>query len=377
MTERKHVAKTLKNVIEHPVMVGVMDKTVDPNILLTQVDGWWGFDFYSRKPGPALVDGVFKGTDLDLACFMSAIADRGAVINIPTYKSMRPKTIKEGQRVISDENRHGPVLNLVSNKDVFSFGVRIKDAQVVTTDTVGEYRTFSLTDPSGDWYAGWRVIQWSPTAKENKFLTESRLWTDNKVIFKNFVHPNRWTSFYGQYYFITKAIIERLTDQAKYYGQEIKRMVAEGVRYPETGEGAPIVWPKSEREPGKSVKFKSLQVEVDIPEYIGEYPKFENTTENLVRITKDRKIWNNTIIPNLRFPARCTELAFLMYGGERMPAWLSGGTKWEEDYKMKGKKILWRRLVFTQPGVGQRAVAIRMRTREKSEIMNMDYQGGI
>lgn len=376
MTERKHVAKTLKNVIEHQVMIGLMDKSTDPNILINEVRGWWGFDMYSRRPGPALIEGVFRGTDLDLACFMSVLADRGAVINIPTYKSMRPRTIKEGQRVISNENRHGPVLNLVANKDVFSFGIRIKDAQVVTTGSVGEYRTYSLTDPSGEWHSGWQQISWDPVAKENKFLAENKIWTNSRVIFKNFVHPNRWISFYGQYYFITKALIDRLTDQAKYYGQEIKRMLDEGVKYPISGEGAPTARPKSVKEPGKSVKFKSLQVEVDIPEYIGEYPKLENTTANLVKMTDDRRLWNNTIIPNLRFPTRCTELAFFKHGEGRMPGWIGGGTKWEE-YKAKGKQIEWQRLVFMQPGVGQRAVAIRMRTREKSEIMNTEYNGGI
>lgn len=376
MTEQKHVAKTLKNIIEHQVMIGLMDRTVNPDVLIEQVRNWWGFDMYSRRPGPALIEGVFKGTDLDLACFMSVLADRGAIINIPTYKSMRPRTIKEGQRVISKENRHGPVLNLVANKDVFSFGIRIRDAQVVTTNSVGEYRTYSLTDPSGEWHSGWQRISWDPVAKENKFLTENKIWTDSHVIFKNFVHPNRWISFYGQYYFITKALIDRLTDQSNYYGQEIKRMLDEGVKYPMSGEGAPKVWPKSVKEPGKSVKFRSLQVEVDIPEYVGEYPKLENTTVNLVKITDDRRLWNNTIIPNLRFPTRCTELAFFKYGEGRMPGWIGGGTKWEE-YKAKGKRIVWNRLVFMQPGVGQRAVAIRMRTKEKSEIMNTEYNGCI
>lgn len=374
MTERKHVAKTLKNVLDHPLMVGLMNRSVDPESLINEVKSWWGFDVYSRKPGPALVDGIFKGTDLDLACFMSALSDRGAVINIPNYKSMRPKTIKEGQRVISSENRHGPVLNLVANKDVFSFGILIRDAQVVTTDSVGEYRTFSLTDPSGEWYDGWQTIQWDPIAKENKFLTENKLWTESQVIFKNFVHPNRWTSFYGQYYFMTKALIDRLTDQAKHYYQEIKRMLGEGVKYPETGEGAKKVWPKSIKEAGNPVIFKSLQVEIDVPEYIDEYPKFKNTQENLIKLTEDRRRWVNTIIPNLRFPTRCTELAYFKHGENRMPSWLSGSTKWEENYKLKGKKIFWNRLVFLQPGVGQRAVAIRTRIREKSEIMSKKYQ---
>ncbi len=289
MTERKQIAKTLKNVLDNPTMVGVMDRHIDPSTLVDVVADWWGFDMYTRKPGPALRDGVFVGTDLDLACFMSAIADRGAVINIPTYKSMRPKTIREGQRVISDKNRHGQIINLVSNKDLFSFGVKILDANVVTTDTVGEPRAFSLTDPSGEWHSGWSTIAWDPSAKENQFLQENDLWLGNRIIFKNFVHPNRWTSFFGQYYFMTKALIERLTEQGKNFHGQIKRMLADGITYPTEGEGSQKKWPKSEREAGKSVKFRSLQVEVDIPEYDGVYPEFDNTQENLIHLTNERR----------------------------------------------------------------------------------------
>jgi len=382
MTEKKRVAKTLKNVLETPEMMGIMDKSFDLDVIIPEVQNYWGFDMYRRKPGPALQDGVFVGTDLDLACFMYALAQRGAVINIPKYKSMRPKTVKEGQRVISSENRHGPIVNLTSNKDVFSFGVRIKDANVVTTDSVGEYRTFSLTDPSGEWYSGWQSIQWDPTAKENKFLLENDIWTGNRVIFQNFVHPNRWTSFYGQYYFITKALIARMTEEAKYYGQEIKNMLEKGIEYPSEGEkGAKKVWPKQEKEDGKSVKFDSLEVEVDIPESETEFSSFDYNQQNLIYLTERRRLWNNTIIPTLRFPVRATELAFFKHGsngsGEKMPGWLGGGTKWERNYKPKGKRVTWDRLVLTQPGVGERAVSIRKRVKQKSEIMSKEYKGGI
>jgi len=381
MTERKHVAKTLKNVLDHPVMKSVLDKTEDPMLAVEQVTKWWGFDLYSRKPGAALRDGVFVGTDLDLACFLSAIADRGAVINIPNYKSMRPKTIKEGERVVSKSNRHGPVVNLVSNKDVFSFSIRIMDHNVITTDKVGDYRTYSLTDPSGEWYDGWSCIQWDPSAKENAFLRENSLWTGNRVVFKNFVHPNRWTSFYGQHYFITKALIQRLTDEAKFYGLEIKRLQEAGARFPESGDGAKKVWPKSSKDAGKSVKFRSLEVEIDIPEYTGEWQQCDVSQTNLIDLDERRRQINSTIIPNLRFATRCTELAFFKHAMNdelhRMPAWLAGGTKWQKNYVPKGKRTKWERLVLFQPSVGERAVAIRMRVKEKSEIMAMNYRGGV
>jgi len=381
MTAKKKVAKTLLNVMDHEVMMGIMDRQFHPDAVVSDVQSWWGFDMYKRKPGPALINDVFEGTDLDLACFMSALAERGAVINIPWYKSMRPQTIKEGQRVVSKDNRHGPIINLTSNKDLFSFGVKIMDANVIGTDSVGDFRTFSITDPSGEMYEGWRTIEFDPVAKENKFLTENDIWTGNRVIFKNFVHPNRWISFYGVHYFITKCLIERLRDQAKNYHSQINRMLDNGIKYPVSGEGAQTKWAKQTKEKGKSVKFRALEVECDIPEYYNEYPTFKDTQENLVYLTKERKNWAYKVVPALSFAVRCTELAHLKYGfngsgKEKMPAWLNN-VKWEEGYKQKGKRIEWNRLTLFQPGVGERAVAIRKRVKEKSEIMSLEYSGGI
>lgn len=380
MAEKKKVSKTLLNVMDHEVMMGIMDRQFHPEVMVDDVKSWWGFDMYARKPGPALIDGVFEGTDLDLACFMSALAERKAVVNIPVYKSMRPRSIKEGQRAVSKDNRHGPIIGLTSNKDLFSFGVRIKDANIITSESVGDFRTFSITDPSGEMYDGWQVIEFDPSAKENKFLTENSIWTGNRVIFKNFVHPNRWISFYGVHYFLTKCLIERLKDQAKDYGVQIKRMLEEGIKYPTSGEGSQEEWPHQSREEGKSVKFKSLEVEVDIPEYANEYPVFPSNQKNLVELTKTRRYWNYNIIPSLSFAVRCTELAHFKYGmttnnGEKLPGWLN--VKWERGYKQKGKRIEWDRLSFFQPGVGQTSVAIRKRIREKSEIMSKEYKGGI
>lgn len=382
MTERKRVAKTLKSVLDHPVMKVVTDKESDINTVIDEVSGFWTYDMYTRKPGPALEDGVFVGTDLDLACFLSTIADRGAVINIPWYKSMRPKTIKEGERISSKENRHGPILSLSSNKDVFSFGVKIRDYNVMTTDSVGEPRNFSLTSPDGNWYDGWSTIGWDPSAKENQFLTENEIWTGNRVVFKHFVHPNRWISMYGQYYFITKALIDRLTAQASDHFKQMKRMLEAGIEYPDSGKHAKKEWPKSEREEGKSVKFESLEVEVDFPYNDSSFPVLENSVENLIKLTEERRLWNNTIIPNLRFSTRITELAFYKHGlkndgSEKMPAWISGTATWERDFKFPRKRNKWDRIKFMQPGVGEFSVAIRKRIKTKSEIMAKDFNGGI
>jgi hypothetical protein len=378
MTEKKVVAKTLGNILENPTMQFIMDRSLPLDDVTDLVQKYWTVNMYTRKPGPALVDGVFEGTDLDLAVFLQGLADRGAVLNLPRYKAMRPATIKEGERLSSKENRHGKILGVVSNKEVFSFSLRIMDMNVMTSEAVGEPRTFSVTTPDGNWYDGWDKIEWDPSAAENKFLTENDIWTGNKVIFKHFVHPNRWISLYGQHYFITKALIERLTEQAADNFKQMKKMQSAGIEYPATGEvGAPKVYGKSTKEEGKSVKFESLEVEVDFP-MSGEYPQLIPSQENLIKLTEERRLWNNTIIPNLRFATRITEFAFYKYGmkkegGEKMPAWLSGGTVWEREFKFPRKKIKWDRIKLTQPGVGKYSVAIRKRVKSKSEIMAKDF----
>lgn len=380
MTEKKQVAATLANILDNNFMKDILNRETPPFILADKAQQWWSWDLFSRSPGPALKDGVFVGTDLDLACFLMTLSDRNAIINIPKYKSMKPTTIREGERVISNENRHGPIIGLVSNQELFSFSIRIKDANVINENEVGAYRTFSVTDPSGEWYKGWESIQWDPSLKENAFLSDKNLWAGHTIVFKNFVHPNRWTSFYGQYYFMTKALIDRLTEQAKDMNIQIKKMLSSGVEYPSEGKDAQKEWPKTETAEGKSVKFKAMEVEIDLPEVNNEFPIYKSNTDNLIQLTKDRKKLVYTIIPNLRFATRCTELAFFKHANntetsdERLPAWLGGGVKWERNYKQKGKKKIWDRLKIMQPGVGQTSVSIRKRIIEKTETMAIDYK---
>ena len=372
MTQKKHVAKTLKEVLDHPTMMLIMDRSKNINPVVEEVCSWWGYDLFNRKPGPAYdEDEVFIGTDLDLACFLYELSNRNAVINIPSYKSMRKRTSKEGQMITSAENRHGQILGLTANKDVFSFSVRIKDMNVISTESVGDYRNFSLTNLEGDWYDGWKTIQFLPNAKENNFINENKLFSDNnKIVFKNFSHPNRKVSFFGQPYFITKALINRLTEEITHYKTLINQMIAQGIKYPEEKE--PQKWPDKTSEKGKSVKIKAFQVEIDIPDNDTKFPICTYNQKNLVEITDRRKYFLYKVIPKLRFMTRATELAFYKYGNNNMfPSWL-GNVKWE-SYTIPGKRIKWDRLVLFQPGVGERAISIRKREFEKSEMVSENY----
>jgi len=175
MTKPKSVAQSLKGILDKPVMKVIMDKNrlFDMDGVIKEVEEYWNFNLYSRKPGPAYRDGVFTGTDLDLAAFLYALVERGAIINFPSYESTRQKKVKEGQMLTSKENRHGPIVGLVPNKETFRFSVRVKDMNVMTTDSVGDFRTFSLTDFDGSWSDSWKTINFMPSVKENNFIGEN------------------------------------------------------------------------------------------------------------------------------------------------------------------------------------------------------------
>jgi hypothetical protein len=370
----KSVATTLTTILDNPMMKVIMDKEC-PNLqdVIDRVTDYWGYDLYTRKPGPAYTeDGVFVGTDLDLACFLSALVDRKAVINIPTYKSMRAKSMKEGERVLSDKNRHGKILGLTSNKEVFTFGLKMMDMNVVGTDTVGAFRNFNLTNMEGDWYEGWQKIDFMPNEKENDFLSNKNLWSGNQVQFKHFVSPNRWVSLYGQHYFLTKVLIEQLREKSKHFRAEIKRMLAEGVKYPSGSEAIPQEYPETSTGVSTPVQVKAVEVEIDVPKNDSKFRTYENSSVTLDVLTKKAKEYTYKVIPQLQFATRATELAFHKHGNFNFPAWIKDA-KWEDNYVVPGKRNKWSRLVLFQPGVGETGVSIRYREYDKTERVSEEY----
>lgn len=367
----KEVARSLTSILENPLVGRILDPTEDVIPIVDEVLGNWNFDLYKRKPGPAYTeDGIFVGTDLDLATFMYALADRKAVINLPKYQNMRPSSHTEGVNVIH-ENRHGQILGITPNKTLFSFSARMMDMNVSTTDKVGEYRNFALTDPNGKLYAGWSRIEFTPTAKENNFLNDHKIWTDNKIIFSEFIHPNRWVSFYGKHYIITKLLLDRLSKESKYYYGEISKLAIKGFRVIKETSGQ-AERPETTTESGKSQIFKAFEVEIDVPEVQTSYPKVEESSESLTSIVEKRNKLIYTLSPKLRFFTRSTEYAFYKFGGYKFPAWIQNA-KWEEGFKVKSGRKEWNRLVLFQPVVGQPGVAIRCREFDTSEIVSSDY----
>jgi hypothetical protein len=363
MTEPKHVALSLKNILEHPVVKAVLNRSCNIMPATVEALSWWSYDLIKRKPSPAYNEyGVFTGTDLDLACFLYALVGRGAVINIPYYESHTRSKIREDQVVKSRANRHGTLVGIGANKYFFSFNIKIIDQNVIGEDKVGDFRRFSLTDKYGAWYDGWREIQFEPTLKENRFITENKLWTGNKIIFKNFIHPNRWTSFFGHYYVITKMLTERLEEEARHLNTEITRMLATGIKFPE-GEG-PTSYP-TDYGPSKQESFPAFECKIYIPstQTEGAYPTYEDGQENLIRCYNLRKDYYK-IIEKLRFMTRATEYAHYEKPA-LMPAWLKN-VNWESGFREPKKRTDWQRLKLFQPKVGEYSISILKRSYAKS-----------
>ena len=94
----KEISKKFIGLMDNEWVKIILDKSSDITPVIDEVNSWWGYDLFTRKPGPAYIeDNIFTSTDLDLACFLYELVDRGAAITIPTYKNFRQEKVKEGQ----------------------------------------------------------------------------------------------------------------------------------------------------------------------------------------------------------------------------------------------------------------------------------------
>lgn len=370
MTEPKYVAQTLKSLLTNPLVVQILDRTSNIQPVIEEVSSWWNYDILTRKPSPAYNDyGIFQGTDLDLACFLYGLVGRNSVINIPDYKGHSKKKIREDQQLTSKRNRNGQLTGVGAHKHFFSFNITMIDQNVIGEDKVGDFRTFSLTDKYGEWYNGWSKIQFVPTIKENRFITENKLWSGSTIYFSNFIHPNRWTSFFGHHYVITKMLIERLEDEAKYLYGHVKAMQAEGITFPKKGGPSSHDYDYGK---GKQAKFPAFESVIYIPksQISGDYIDIEHNQKNLVDSYRTRTSFIYNILPSLRFMTRASEFAHFK-NSDRMPAWLKN-VKWESDFVMPGKRIKWDRLKLFQAKVGEHSISILKREYEKSTTVSDD-----
>lgn len=362
----KQVAKTLKKVYATETFQKIKDLSVDITPVAEELKAHWSYDLFSRKPGPAVTDdGRQVGTDLDMACFLSALADRGAVINIPAYKSRTASGLKDDEVVISKSNRHGKLIKLVSNKETWAFSIQVLDLNVVTTDgdeqTAGAPRNFMIVDEHGRWRE-WANLEFVPTAKENDFLKDNSLFVTkdgrSRIDFSNFVHPNRWVSFFGQYYFLTKMLIERMEAETSHWRALLKAKRASKEAIAKAAEAKAGTVDKSLicRVSGgtRQELVKSLEATVMFGDFVGDYPKLRAEAKIEARLNALTEL-----LTPLRFAVRTVEFAFFLHGRGKLPAWINA--QWEHNFRLPKGRIEWNRLVLGQEVVGELGHALLYR----------------
>jgi len=192
----------------------------------------------------------------------------------------------------------------------------------------------------------------------------------DKVVFDRFVHPNRWVSFFGTPYVLTKILITRLEAEARDLYHQAQGPAPEADADEEKREG-----PGVSIGPSRTEKVRSFTAEVDAP-VPEEFPTYSLEAAR-VRLREIRY----TDLPELRFAARATEMAFCqrarcfdalvaddelpagLLTPEPIPGWISGAAF--EDHLIK--RTTWRRLVLHQSAPFVKGLAIRYRVKWKSE----------
>ena len=336
-------------------------------VIAQSIFGWEG-----RHPAPALnEDGNFQGTDLDLLSFLVPIAERGAVIELPYYRSRRVSVAKANERHVGNGNRFGAVTGLTSNQDVFSFSIRIWDNTVVVHDSetgresVGAFRNFMLVDVTGKWHDGWDRIVWDPTAKENNFLNNNGLWMGNTVYFKNAIHPNRWQSVFGAPYLLLKMLVERLRDEGSFYRQEVKRLEELGLRLPENEKKESGLTATASLVEQQKIKVETLEALLDVPAFSNAYPSMPNTLAGLELAYWHQKHLTWTLKPKAQLVVRADELAYFLYGKERVAPWMSGRS-WKTFTPPRGRTV-WNQIVLSND------MAYRLRRKTVTETVATNF----
>jgi len=368
-------ATAFKNVLDR-------EKNIDDLVKLTRDE--WAYNLEDRRPGPAVLhDGRVKPTDLDLACLLSTLAARKAVVVLPKYMSAAPKkggkAATNGQTLIDPNNRRGQLIRLSSNQEYFSFSALVVDQNVLDTSNGGSFgapRYFHIIGKDGRWHPGWDSIQFVADAKENDFIKHYGLAVGSQMAFKQFVAPERWTAFYGHHYLMTKLLITRLEDEAGLLRQRIKGVKALQPK----STGTTTSFEKDE----DSVKFPKSKMEVPIFEAevdadaefhgvtsfflgaTGHMTERTGLTFSMLSMLEERlKLVQHDYLPDLRFAARVTELAFYKAHGEKagIPSFAltNAASRWSDQTV---KRTTWR--AFNIPPTMGSNMTLRYRIRSRT-----------
>ena len=373
-------AKTLVNILKNPLVVAALDRSQPIKDVVKAVMDNWSIDMLSRHPShkvldsaedPSLYDGT---TNLDLFTILYSLARRKAVINIPNYENLRATTLTSDQTVVSRENRHGQLHRIESNAVSHAFSALITDYNVIVTrngrEVAGAPRNFALVDDFGKIYEGLELIEPNFSSEEEAFFREHGLEIYTEPIeLKHFVHPNRYQSFLGSPYLISKILVERLKDEAEHYRKQDAQLESEGVKFFGSGmrnKEIIVHEPKGDEE---SVKVPNLEAMVWGPMLHGEYPiKGLEYHDNKPVITdfdtmptggRERasvRRYAEEISdalsyrygPMVRAPVRAAELAFFLHGRyeggtQKKPGW--DIPKWDSTM-LKNSHLTWNRLAI-------------------------------
>jgi len=346
----REIAESIRGVVsgEDPIAAKIMDRAypIDEEfvdkVVTKGVMSW-----LDRKPTK---DEKYSVSDLDLLSFLVPVYQRGAVIEIPEYTSRRQVIKKEGVRRIAGAPRFGKLTGLISNKDVFSFSIQMFDNTIITTDTadqehVGDHRRFMVVDVDGYWHEGWKAIQFKANAEENEFL---RTWGlidgEGKVVFKYWVHPNRWQSIFGAPHLLKKLLFTRLDDEAVFYRDERKRLEAKGFRLPETFLKD---WGKTKSAgETKPIQVQTIESVLEHGGFSGNYTTLPDTQEGLVYAYERNKLITYTWKPLIQFGIRANEAAYLWHGKGQVAPWM-GGRQWQ-PYQESSRHAKWQRLGLSE-----------------------------
>ena len=332
--------------------------------------------------------------EVDLTALLFDLWRMNAVINLPIYQRARARqeTTPADTWLSSEENRHGIVEGLVSNKKIFAFSVLMRDFNVVSKQQVGAPRSFMLCGVDGELRDGWETIE--VVGPENADIPE------NLDVF-GMVYPGRWVSFYGAPYLLAKVLIERLEAELRAF-RKASKLLREMGAIPSTKP-----WPSRKRpqEDTKMVTVPAFVAELDGVEFQGRHPfvgDLNNTsTFDVIRNPPDDiesvSIFTEVIrrrydyLNSLKFITRATEKAFFDYQilkwfedvnacrewvrGERryirmpVPNWCD---EWEPNYRKAPRA----RTRWARREVGE-GISIRFRTWEKQEKVRKNYSEGL
>lgn len=339
---------THSNILSPDTFDRVFDRSENIDDIADTLKDHWKYSLADRRPGPAILqDGNVKPTDLDLACLLATLAERKAVITLPKYVSDGTGSrANPGQQVLSGDRR-GKLTRLTSSEEYFSMNIGIIDMSVqdMTTGELGKPRTMHVLGKDGNWHPGWDTINFVADATENAFIKQNGLDVSAQVAFKNFVQPERWTAFYGQYYSFTKMVIDRLVEEAKVVRARVKYLKS---RQPKTTTTAGSIFEKDTTEdsfPKRTIKVPIFEAEVDAS-YYGDLPDEDSYDDGHAQ-TRLKQLESS--IAELRFAVRATELAWYKANGKAggyekagFPAWVRAA-RWEDQTI---KRTTWRRLVI-------------------------------